>query len=71
MSSPSSPLTKAELIIPDFEISSFLNCENILDTKVVIEDIEGALKTLKLGKSVALTRWILNTILAVKPSSCG
>ena len=49
--SQSSSLTEAESIIPDLEISSFLNCENILDTEVELEEIEGALRTLKLGKS--------------------
>ena len=50
-SSQSPPLTEAESIIPDLEISSFLNCECILDTEVTLEEIEGAFKTLKLGKS--------------------
>ena len=49
--SQSSSLTEAESIIPDLEISSFLNCENILDTEVELEEIEDALRTLKLGKS--------------------
>ena len=44
--SQSSSLTEAESIIPDLEISSFLNCENILDTEVELEEIEGALRTL-------------------------
>ena len=51
MSSPSSTLIKVQSTIPDLEISSFLTCENILDTEVEIEEIDGALKTLKLGKS--------------------
>ena len=48
MSSPSSTLIKVQSTIPHLEISSFLTCENILDTEV---EIDGALKTLKLGKS--------------------
>ena len=37
--------------IPDLEVSSFLNCENILDSEIDLEEIECALKALKLGKS--------------------
>ena len=51
MSSPSSTLIKVQSTIPDLEILSFLTCKNILDTEVEIEEIDGALKTLKLGKS--------------------
>ena len=51
MSSPSSTLIKVQSTILDLEISYFLTCENILDTEVEIEEIDGALKTLKLGKS--------------------
>ena len=50
-SSQSPSLMEAESIIPDLEISSFLNCEGILDTEIALEEIEDALKTLKLGKS--------------------
>jgi hypothetical protein len=49
--SQSPPLTEAESIILDHEISYFINCECILDTDVTLEEIGGALKTLKLGKS--------------------
>ena len=42
---------EAESIIPDLEISSFLNCEGILDTEIALEEIEDTLKTLKPGKS--------------------
>ena len=37
--------------IPYLETSSFLNCENILDSEVDLEEIEGAVRALKLGKS--------------------
>ena len=47
-SSPSSSLTEAESTIPYLETSSFLNCDNILDSEV---DFEGAVRALKLGKS--------------------
>ena len=40
-----------ESTIPDLEVSSFLNCENILDSEIDLEEIECALKALKLGKS--------------------
>ena len=47
----SSTLTEVESTIPDLEVSSFLNCENILDSEIDLEEIECALKALKLGKS--------------------
>ena len=50
-SSQSSTLTEVESTIPDLEVSSFLNCENILDSEIDLEEIECALKALKLGKS--------------------
>ena len=50
-SSQSSMLTEVESTIPDLEVSSFLNCENILDSEIDLEEIECALKALKLGKS--------------------
>ena len=50
-SSPSSSLTETESTIPYLETSSFLNCENILDSEVDLEEIEGAVRALKLGKS--------------------
>ena len=40
-----------ESTIPDLEVPSFLNCENILDSEIDLEEIECALKALKLGKS--------------------
>ena len=49
MSLPSSPLSSAD--IPDLESLSFFNCENISDTEVVIDEIESALNTLKLGRA--------------------
>ena len=51
MSSPSSPLRNAVSDISHIEVTSFLSCDDILDTEIMVEDIDGALKTLKLGKS--------------------
>ncbi len=51
MSSPSSPLRNAASDISHIEVTSFLSCDDILDTEFTVEEIEGALKTLKLGKS--------------------
>ena len=42
-SSPS--LLEAESIIPDLEHSSFLNCENILDADIELDEVQGALRT--------------------------
>ena len=33
------------------EVTSFLRYDNILDYEILVEEIEGALKTIKLGKS--------------------
>ncbi len=51
MSSPSSPLRNAASDISHIEVTSFLSCDDILDTEFTVEEIEGALKTLKVGKS--------------------
>ena len=50
-SSPSAHLESLESTIADLEDKSYWNKEDILDTEIVIEEIEGALKTLKLGRS--------------------
>ena len=49
--SPSSPLRNAVSDISHIEVTSFLSCDDILGTAIMVEDIDGALKTLKLGKS--------------------
>ena len=51
---PSSPLSSAKANLPDLEFTSFFNCEDILDTEIIIEEIEGAIITLKLGRSGGL-----------------
>ena len=50
MSLVSSPLSSAKVNLPDLEFTSFFNCKDILDTEINIEEIEGAIKTLKLGR---------------------
>ena len=40
-----------ESTISDLEVSSFLNCENVLDSEINSEEVECALKALKHGKS--------------------
>ena len=50
-SSPSSDLASVKSTIPDLENKSFMNSEDILDTLITFEEIEGALKSLKLGRS--------------------
>ena len=51
VSSPSSPLRNATSDVSRIEVTSFLSYDNILDYKILVEEIEGALKTIKLGKS--------------------
>ena len=50
-SSPSSPLRNATSDVSHIELTSFLNCDDLLDDEIMVEEIEGALKALKLGKS--------------------
>ena len=50
-SSPSSDLASVKSTIPDLENKSFMNSEDILDTLITFEEIEGALISLKLGRS--------------------
>ena len=50
-SSPSSDLASVKSTIPDLENKSFMNSEDILDTLITFEEIEGVLKSLKLGRS--------------------
>ncbi len=50
-SSISSQCRNAESDIAHIEITSFLSCNDILDSEYTVGDIECALKTLKLGKS--------------------
>ena len=50
-SSPSSDLASVKSTIPDLENKSFVNSEDILDTLITFEEIEGALNSLKLGRS--------------------
>ena len=51
VSSPSSPLSNAVSDVSRIEVTSFLSYDNILDYEILVEEIEGALKTIKLGKS--------------------
>ena len=53
VSSPSSPvpLRNAASDVSRIEVTSFLSYDNILDYEILVEEIEGALKTIKLGKS--------------------
>ena len=50
-SSPSSPLRNATSDVSHIELTSFLSCDDLLDDEIMVEEIEGALKALKLGKS--------------------
>ena len=52
-SSPSSPLRNATSDVSHIELTSFLSCDDLLDDEIMVEEIEGALKALKLGKSGA------------------
>ena len=51
VSSASSPLRNAASDVSRIEVTSFLSYDNILDYEILVEEIEGALKTIKLGKS--------------------
>ena len=50
-SSPSPPLRNATSDVSHIELTSFLSCDDLLDDEIMVEEIEGALKALKLGKS--------------------
>ena len=49
-------LLEAESDILDLEHSSFMNCENIVDANIELDEVEGALRTLKLGESTVADR---------------
>ena len=51
VSSPSSPLRNAASDVSRIEVTSFLSYDNILDYEILVEEIEGTLITIKLGKS--------------------
>ena len=51
VSSPSPLLINAASDVSRIEVTSFLSYDNILDNEILVEEIEGALKTIKLGKS--------------------
>ena len=48
------PCTEQNTALSEMEVSSFCNNEHLLDTEICVEEIENALKTIKLGKSGGL-----------------